>query len=205
MEILDISHLVEKRHIYSSMSCCLWSIKNYRVSLDGLKIEWYHAETHTLFQGKNETFGLMKHKHEQHFKAGEVQWDGWSWILPCCLWTCLILLLVELPLALAPSTVERWIPSSSAEKEYPNPFFSPCRIPWCPPTRHRPSSEQKAQVTVGRKASREAFRGNQTSHWFRKWHPQLSPVFWGDLVGWESCKNRWILFAMLFLFHVTPT
>lgn len=125
MEMLDISHLVEKRHIYSSMSCCLWSIKNYRVSLDGLKMEWYHAKIHTLFQGKNETFGLMKHKHVQHFKAGEVQWDGWSWILPCCLWACLILLLVELPLALAPSTVERWIPSSSAEKEYQNPFFSP--------------------------------------------------------------------------------
>lgn len=79
-------------------------------------------------------------------------------------------------------------------KRIPKSLFFPCRIPWCPPTRHRPSSQQKAQVTVGRKASREAFRGNQTC-----------PVFWGDLVGWESCKDRWILFAVLFLFHVSPT
>lgn len=39
---------------------------------------------YTRFQGKNETFGLVKHDHIQLFKDGEVQRDGRSSIIPRC-------------------------------------------------------------------------------------------------------------------------
>ena len=139
----------------------------------------------------------MKHRPIQFFKNGEVQWDGWSGMIPCCYWAHLVLLPVEPALALALSTMESWIPSSFAEKITKTPFFPAGSL--CPPMPLRPSTEQKMQVLVGRNAPKDAYKGKQNLHPCRKLHLLLSAVFLGDLVGWGSYKDRWIFFCCALL------
>lgn len=76
METFAICHLAEKCSISQCHELLLVMNKEeYR------NLEWSENGTdtmlkHTHFQGRNETFGLVKHKHIQLSKDGEVQWDG---------------------------------------------------------------------------------------------------------------------------------